>query len=902
MEVAQPDATLADLETVTHGSAHDLRESANSEAQTSRSFQGSREDLHAFLIEFVVEQTGYPADVVELDADLEADLGIDSIKKAQLFGELREDFVFTPREDLSLDDFPTLRHVADFLLQHAVPVAKDVDGERSSAATHLFATSTARPSMADENPPAEFHKVSAANDEPALMAVDGFPLDASQIALWHQQHLNPVLAQLGNGGRWVKTFVRGEGSILTDEQGQTYLDFVAGCGSLNLGHNPPEVIAAIEAALDQRMPGFAQSAINPLAARLAHRLAEIAPGGLDMSFFCNSGAESIEAAAKLARKATGRSGLLHCDGSYHGKTMGALSLTGHRPFQQPFEPLLPGCESVPFGDAAALESVLSSKRFAAFFVEPIQGERGTIISPPTYLARAAEICRRTGTLLVCDEVQTGLGRTGTVFACERFHVVPDVMTLAKSLGGGVVPIGAMLTRGDVWRAAYGTLDAFALHTSTFAGGSLACAAALAAIDRLCDGELLARVNQLGQRLANGLTQLKHRHAKLIADVRCVGLLAGIELRPPGEEVRALASLWSELGDDTLGLRGQEQPILAAMPAMVLMQRLLEEHRIYTLCARSNPLVLRVQPPLTITAEQIDQFLRAVDAVCQELADPLAIMRPLLSLVQSRGSSFSGSTKSPVPETRNLHRHQPLDVEYSRSVAKTSGDEQEQRFTGPFSNPNETTHHRETADAEQTANLIQPAVGRDAEELQEFLIRFVVEQTGYPADVVDLDADLEADLGIDSIKKAQMFGELREHVEFTPSEELTLDDFPTLRHVLDFLRADQRTVPSAQIDRAASRAAGRGPFDGNGHLEADLDLLRRLIADNHLANLGGRRLTEQTRLVEDLGLDSLSMQQLLLALEREWGVTIAAEEVEYTSLNVAGLLMQLVGRQKHGTAE
>ena len=242
---------------------------------------------------------------------------------------------------------------------------------------------------------------------------------------------------MGGPSGLTRTFVRGEGAELFDESGRAYLDFVAGFGSLNLGHNHPDVVAAVTSALSQQAPGFSPGSVNPLAAALAERLVAITPRGLEIVFFTNSGAESIEAALKLARAATGRSGLLSCQGSFHGKTFGALSVTGNRTYQGPFGPLVPDCQAIPYGDVKALELALATRRHAAFVVEPIQGEGGMVTPPPGYLAEAHRLCREAGTLFIADEVQTGLGRTGPLFAVERDGIEPDILTLAKSLGGGL---------------------------------------------------------------------------------------------------------------------------------------------------------------------------------------------------------------------------------------------------------------------------------------------------------------------------------------------------------------------------------------------------------------------------------------------------------------------------------
>jgi putrescine aminotransferase len=424
-----------------------------------------------------------------------------------------------------------------------------------------------------------------------------------------------VLVALGAKSGFTKTFVRGEGTSLWDETGEEFLDFVAGFGSLNLGHNHPAVARAVSKALASQAPGFAQSAVNPFAAALAENLIAIAPASLEMAFFANSGSEAVEAAIKLARAATERSGIVYCERSYHGKTLGSLSVTGNPRYQRPFAPLLPDCASVPFGDLESLRAALLTRRYAAFIVEPIQAEGGMHLPPTGYLRAAQELCRGFGTLLIVDEVQTGLGRTGELFACEADDIEPDIMTLAKSLGGGLMPIGAMLARRNLWHKAYGTVHTFALHTSTFGGGSLACAAGLAALATIADQRLVHNARERGKQLLAGLDQLCDKHSTLRA-IRGRGLLLGAEFNSvPASMIEHFKHY------DPSGLLPYLVPeadeAFANLGATYVMQTLLADHRIYTQVCRSNPRVLRIQPPLTITAEEVDRFLAAFDVACHE---------------------------------------------------------------------------------------------------------------------------------------------------------------------------------------------------------------------------------------------------------------------------------------------
>ncbi len=439
---------------------------------------------------------------------------------------------------------------------------------------------------------------------------------AGRAAQLHERYINPILVGLGNKNGFIKTFVRGQGNELWDADGKAYLDFVAGFGSANLGHNHPAVVRSVHAALDEQAPGFTPSAINPLAAALAEQLIALAPPGLEMVFFANSGTEAVEAALKLARASTGRHGLLSCERSFHGKSLGSLSVTGNGAYQRPFGPLLPECQAIPFGDAAALERALQTRRFAAFIVEPIQGEGGMIVPPAGYLRAAQGLCRAAGTLLIVDEVQTGMGRTGTLFAVDEEGVEPDVLTLAKSLGGGLAPLGAMLCRRDLWMKAYGSAQTFALHTSTFGGGSLACAAGLATLRVLRDEDLCAKARARGLQLQQGLQDLADR-CDLVRGVRGRGLMLGLEFEPMPDTMVAHFKGMDPSGSTALLVPNLDE-LIHSIPGIYAMQIMLQAHGIYTQVARSNPRVLRVQPPLTITEDEVRRFLEALESTCHEL--------------------------------------------------------------------------------------------------------------------------------------------------------------------------------------------------------------------------------------------------------------------------------------------
>src|SRR6185503_18422415 len=282
-------------------------------------------------------------------------------------------------------------------------------------------------------------------------------------------YINPVLGRLLSQLEMNKAFVRGEGCYLYDQDGRAYLDFLAQYGALPFGFNHPRIWQAIEQVRERLEPSFVQPSFLNAAGELAEKLIEIAPRGMRYVAFANSGTEAIEAAIKLCKSANGRDRVLAARNGFHGKTLAALSATNNEKYQKGFGAPVHGYDYVSFGDSEELERVLSARTYSAFIVEPIQGEGGIIEAPPGYLGRAREICRATGTLMVLDEIQTGLGRTGMMFGCDSEEVTPDVITLGKALGGGIIPIAACLCTAEVYK------DDFALkHTSNFAGNTLAC--------------------------------------------------------------------------------------------------------------------------------------------------------------------------------------------------------------------------------------------------------------------------------------------------------------------------------------------------------------------------------------------------------------------------------------------
>ena len=405
----------------------------------------------------------------------------------------------------------------------------------------------------------------------------------------YRDYVNPGLAKLMQFGGFGDVEAEAQGCVLTTVSGQKYLDFVGGYGVFSVGHRHPRVVAAVHAQLD-RMPLSTRTFFSEPQARLAEELAHIAPPGVRYTFFCNGGTDAVEAALKFARKATGRTDFISTEGSYHGKTMGALAVTGREKYRQPFEPMVPGTTFVPFNDLEAARQAVT-ERTAAIIIEPIQGEGGIHPAQPGYLKGLRQLCDANGVLLIVDEVQTGLGRTGTMFAVEQDDVSPDILTLAKALGGGVMPIGACMATAAVWERVFGANPL--LHTSTFGGNPLACAAGLAALEVTHDERLCEKALVRGEQLMAGLRQVQEALPAALLAVRGRGLMIGVEFA-----VKDVA----ELTINGMARRG----ILAA----------------YTL---NNPKVIRFEPPLIVTETEV---ATAVGAFQESVAEAVAMLEGL----------------------------------------------------------------------------------------------------------------------------------------------------------------------------------------------------------------------------------------------------------------------------------
>jgi len=434
----------------------------------------------------------------------------------------------------------------------------------------------------------------------------------------YAQTINPqfirLLRTIGFDRRWV----RAEGAYLYDADGGSYLDLLGGFGIYNVGRNNPRVRAALVEALELDTPGKVQLGVSPLPGLLASALLERTPSSLGRVLFTNSGTEATEAALKLGRAATGRTKVVSCEHGFHGLTLGSLSAAGDAAFRERFGPLLPGFSRVPFDDLPALEAALRGEDVALFIVEPVQGH-GPYFPSDGYLQGAQELCRRYGTLFCVDEVQTGFGRTGRMFALEHWGLEPDLLAVAKSLSGGYVPVGALLMSTAVYDAVFDSLEHSVSHGSTFAPNDLAMAAGLATLEELDSQRLPEHAAQMGDLLLERTRPLVERY-EVVKDVRGLGLIWAIEFEEPSGGSRS----WRMLERVQPGLFAQ----LVVVP-------LFSEHKILTQVAGHDSNVIKILPPLVLSEDDVDWFVGALDATlarAQKL--PRAMVRFAMKAAQA----------------------------------------------------------------------------------------------------------------------------------------------------------------------------------------------------------------------------------------------------------------------------
>jgi ornithine--oxo-acid transaminase len=398
-----------------------------------------------------------------------------------------------------------------------------------------------------------------------------------------------------------RTWARAEGAYLYDADGARYLDLLGGFGMYGVGRNNPQVRAALVEALELETPGMLAMGTTALPGLLAEELLALAGGRVERCLFTNSGTESVEAAIKLGRAATRRSRVLSAEHGFHGLTLGSLSANGNEEFKARFQPLLPDFDQVPFGDLEALEDALRREDVALFLVEPVQG-KGIHLPPDGYLEKAQELCRRYGTLFCVDEVMTGFGRTGRMFAFQQWGLEPDLVTVAKTLSGGYVPVGALLMARSVHEAVFDSMSHAMSHGSTFAPNELGMAAGLATLHELRERRLVEQSARLGERLLE-LTRPLVDEFEVVRDVRGLGLAWAIEF---GEPQGGGRTTYRMIERAQRGLFAQ----LVVVP-------LFTQHRILSQVAGHDMAVIRILPPLVMTDEDVVEFADALRATIKD---------------------------------------------------------------------------------------------------------------------------------------------------------------------------------------------------------------------------------------------------------------------------------------------
>jgi acetylornithine/succinyldiaminopimelate/putrescine aminotransferase len=417
----------------------------------------------------------------------------------------------------------------------------------------------------------------------------------------YASHVNPAFVKLLNALGYGRVYTRAKGVHVWDIEGCVYLDCLAGFGSANIGHNHPRLMAKLVETLQSNPYCICHTGVSEPQARLAKKLSDLS--GLDFALFSNSGAEAVDAALKVAQAATGRNHFIYCERGYHGNTLSTLPLMGAPRLRRVFEPLPERFTKIPFNDCAALEQALEKNPCAGFVVEGIQSEGGVRIPAKNYLREAKRLCKKRGTLLIVDEIQTGLGRTGKWFSFQRNGATPDIVTLAKALSGGIVPVAATLVEKKCYLSAYGKQNRFDLHSSTFAGNALSAAAALETLNIIEEERLVERAEKLGEKLKTKLEE-SLRGQPLVKEIRGEGLLIGIEIESAGKSFTqkllpcGMTRTACEIIGQWIALRLLEKGIIC-QPAAIAWN------------------TLKIEPPLTIEEEHIDEIVAALKQTLDE---------------------------------------------------------------------------------------------------------------------------------------------------------------------------------------------------------------------------------------------------------------------------------------------
>src|SRR3989440_4897152 len=448
----------------------------------------------------------------------------------------------------------------------------------------------------------------------------------------HERHLNRTLVAAQRVIGFDKVYARAEGAYLYDMDNAAYLDFLSGYSVFNIGRNHPAIKKAIRDVLDLDLPNMVQMDCSLLSGLLAEAITKRTPPHLDAVFFCNSGTEAMEGALKFARAATQRKRVISLEGAFHGLSLGSLSLMGCESFTEGFGPLMEGFETrVALDDLETLERELAKRDVAAFVIEPVQG-KGCKSPTTDFFERAQQLCRKYGTLLLCDEIQTGLGRTGKMFGFQHWNLEPDIITLAKSLSGGYVPCGAIVTRREIYQKTFSRMDRCVVHSTTFDRNNLAMACGLASLHVLDNENLVERAAKIGALLMQKIDALRAKHS-FIKEVRGKGLMIGIEFHEPSEFKLKMA--WKLL-----------HKIDKVLFAQMIVTQMLSKHRILTQVAGHAMDVMKILPPLIIGEKEVDMFVNALDDVLTECRK---FPGPMWELGNNFVRAALGSRKSAEPK-------------------------------------------------------------------------------------------------------------------------------------------------------------------------------------------------------------------------------------------------------------
>ncbi len=415
----------------------------------------------------------------------------------------------------------------------------------------------------------------------------------------HENYLNTQMVRVLKAIGYDRVYARARGPYLYDEKGNEYLDLLSGFGVFAIGRNHPTVVRALMDVLQSELPDLVQMDVSLLSGLLAEQILKTTPGELGKLFFCNSGAEAVEAAIKFSRYTTQREKIVFCEHGFHGLTLGALSLNGEKVFRDGFGPLLPQCLPVPFNDLRSLENALRNKDVAAFIVEPIQG-KGVNLPTDEYLPQAARLCRQYGTLFVADEIQTGIGRTGKFWAIEHWGVEPDMILMAKALSGGFIPLGAVAMKKFIMNAVFNRMDRAVVHGSTFSKNNMAMAAGLATLKVIEEERLVENAARMGDAITGDLRALIDRF-EFFQEVRSKGLMIALEFGAPRSF--SLKAAWNLLETANKGLFSQ----MITIP-------LFKNHRILSQVAGHGMNVVKFLPPLVVSEKDRTWIVSALAGV------------------------------------------------------------------------------------------------------------------------------------------------------------------------------------------------------------------------------------------------------------------------------------------------